>query len=141
MDGRRNPPRFVPTLTTVIEAPVVEPPAGPPPAPADEPPQAFPSASAADVPDEPAPVAVEVSRIAVPPISDEEAFRLEEQLLHRVLQRVDLQLEERLTDAVSAAVQQQLDIMLPRLRIEIEQVLRALVVDALAQELSENPRE
>jgi len=71
-------------------------------------------------------------------VSEEEAFRLEDQLLHRVLQRIDLSLEERLTDTVSAAVQSQLDAMLPRLRSEIETVLRSLVVEALAQELSEN---
>ena len=58
--------------------------------------------------------------------------------MHRVLQRVDLSLEERLTDAVSAAVQQQLDVMLPRLRSEIERVLRGLVVEALSRELSES---
>ena len=72
-------------------------------------------------------------------ISEEDAFRLEEQLLHRVLQRVDLSLEERLTDTVSVAVQRQLDLMMPLLRSEIETVLRSLVVEALAQELSETP--
>ena len=69
-----------------------------------------------------------------------DAFRLEEQLLHRVLQRVDLSLEERLSDAVSAAVQQQLDAMMPRLRAEIETVLRALVRRSAGQELSESTR-
>ncbi|HEX3142245.1 MAG TPA: hypothetical protein VHQ87_19465, partial [Rhizobacter sp.] len=63
----------------------------------------------------------------------------EEQLLHRVLQRVDLSLEERVSDAVSAAVQQNLDTMIPGLRREIEAVLRALVSEALARELSDNP--
>lgn len=71
-------------------------------------------------------------------LTDADAFRIEEELLHRVLQRVDLSLEERLTEAVSAAVQQQLDAMVPRLRSEIETVLRSLVVEALARELSEN---
>jgi len=37
-----------------------------------------------------------------------------------------------------AAVQQQLDAMVPRLREEIEAVLRALVIEAMAAELSEN---
>ena len=71
-------------------------------------------------------------------LSEADAFRLEEQLLHRVLQRVDLSLEERVSDAVSAAVQQHLDTMIPGLRTEIEAVLRALVSEALARELSEN---
>jgi hypothetical protein len=124
----RTPPRFVPTLTTVLELPP-EPPAG--------------TGAAAEPAAEPAALAaVEPSQaIALGPqaqLSDADAFRLEEQLLHRVLQRVDLSLEERLSDAVSAAVQQHLDTMIPRLRGEIETVLRALVSDALARELSDN---
>ncbi len=76
--------------------------------------------------------------IDVHALSDADAFSLEEQLMHRVLQRIDLSLEERLTDAVSAAVQQQLDAMVPHLRSEIESVLRSLVVEALSKELSDN---
>lgn len=120
----RTPPRFVPTLTEVV----------------DEPP-----ASAA-----PAPPAVPIDRLAQPvadvaPVAlspaaeaDADIFRIEEQLLHRVLQRIDLSLEERLTDAVSAAVQQQLDSMLPQLRAEIENVLRTVVVEALAPEFPQD---
>jgi hypothetical protein len=40
---------------------------------------------------------------------------------------------------VAAAVQAQLDDMVPRLRDEIEGVLRTLVTEALAQELQEKP--
>ncbi|MDM0045558.1 hypothetical protein QTH91_13780 [Variovorax dokdonensis] len=149
----RTPPRFVPTLTTVVELPEVaevRPPVAPPPAPAEtpaQPPQvATPQAGApllddfdfsvapAVAPGTPAPG----SMVAVP-VTEEEALRLEEHLLHRVLQRVDLSLEARLTDTVSAAVQTQLDAMLPRLRSQIEDVLRAVVIEALAQELSETP--
>lgn len=123
-----TPPRFVPTLTAVVE---------------------LPRALHAALSD--ALLKVETTEAALAPaslaeavalkpaeLSDEQAFRLEEQLLHRVLQRVDLKLEARLSDAVSAAVQQQLDVMTPRLREEIESVLRALVVESLSQELSEN---
>lgn len=119
----RVPPRFVPTLTAVLEVPVE---------PVAEPQIAQPPS--------PEPVTSPIDAVAIHPghISDADAFRLEEQLLHRVLQRVDLQLEERLSDAVSAAVQQQLDEMVPRLRGEIEGVLRSLVIEALARELSEN---
>ena len=118
----RTPPRFVPTLTTVLELPAE-------PAPPSEP--AAPPAPAAD----PA-QAVALSPQAM--LSEADAFRLEEQLLHRVLQRIDLSLEERLSDTVSAAVQHQLDAMIPRLRGEIETALRALVSEALARELSDN---
>ena len=127
----RTPPRFVPTLTAVVELP----------------------AEAAEVPEEA--VAEEVAPVesqlafqnpeeekaaiaSDPALSDADAFRFEEGLVHRVLQRVDLSLEARLTDAVSAALQQQLDSMVPKLREEIETVLRTLVIEALARELSEN---
>ncbi len=123
---QRTPPRFVPTLTTVVE----------------EPSQPAPVAEAA-VPAEVVPAAVEPSEaVALSPqarLSEASAFRLEEQLLHRVLQRVDLQMEERLSDVVSAAVQHHLDAMIPDLRKEIEAVLRALVSESLSRELSENP--
>ncbi|RZL88174.1 MAG: hypothetical protein EOP76_17900 [Variovorax sp.] len=130
----RTPPRFVPTLTAVVELPA---------------PEAEPVAEAPLAADDPAPVpsphaafhSAEEEQAALTPtlaLSDDEAFRFEEGLVHRVLQRVDLALEARLTDTVSAAVQQQLDGMLPRLREEIETVLRTLVIESLAQELGEN---
>lgn len=124
----RTPPRFVPTLTTVLELPAESVPAAEP---VSEP---LPQPAAA-------PAADPVQAVALSPqalLSEADAFRLEEQLLHRVLQRIDLSLEERLSDTVSAAVQQQLDNMIPRLRGEIESALRALVSEALAQELSDN---
>ncbi|VTU29549.1 hypothetical protein H6CHR_03217 [Variovorax sp. PBL-H6] len=122
MTSGRTPPRFVPTLTTVLEVPGESVPASQPTP-------------------EPAAIADPSQAVALGPqalLSDADAFRVEEQLLHRVLQRVDLALEERLSDTVSAAVQQQLDNMIPRLRDEIETVLRELVSQALAQELSDN---
>ena len=133
-----TPPRFVPTLTTVVEV-QPEPPAAAPPAAAP----AATSGHAGNMIED-----LHFRPLARPPlaagsaavqISEEDAFRLEEELLHRVLQRVDLSLEERLTDTVSTAVQRQLDAMMPLLRSEIETVLRTLVVEALAQELSETP--
>lgn len=154
----RTPPRFVPTLTTVIELPEVidSPPSVPEPqrpAPAAEAPDQARLASLAPQADAPfiehldfnpvrpalhASAPSPASMVAVA-VSEEEALRLEEHLLHRVLQRVDLSLEARLTDTVSAAVQAQLDTMMPRLRSQIEDVLRSVVIEALAQELSETP--
>jgi len=125
----RTPPRFVPTLTTVLELP---------PEPAAE----LPAGLAPDQPaSTPAPVDPAEAVALSPSAQRTEAdiVRLEEQLLHRVLQRVDFSLEERLSDTVAAAVQQQLDAMVPRLRGGIEAVLRALVIEAMAAELSENP--
>ena len=122
----RTPPRFVPTLTTVLER-------APQEAAQPAPVSTAPAALAAIEPLQAVALSPEAAR------SEADAFRLEEQLLHRVLQRIDLSLEERVSDAVSAAVQQHLDTMVPALRGEIEAVLRALVSEALAEELSENP--
>lgn len=120
----RTPPRFVPTLTTVLEIPV-------------EPAVAETHEAADATRPQPDPAGAVALPVAAQ-LSQAEIVSLEEQLLHRVLQRVDFSLEERLSDAVSAAVQQQLDDMVPRLRGEIEAVLRALVIESMAAELSEN---
>lgn len=137
MDGpARVPPRFVPTLTAVVDPQLPdEAPSAATPAAQQEAPLP-PAAPPAPAPDEiTAPAAAPASMIA---LDDADAFRLEEELLHRVLQRIDLSLEERLTEVVSAAVQRQLDAMVPQLRGEIEAVLRALVIEALARELPGN---
>jgi hypothetical protein len=126
--AHRTPPRFVPTLTTVVEVPEAKPDPR-------EPPSVALAAESHETPRdgtrEPA------ANAQMRAISEEDAFQFEDALVHRVMQRVDLSLEARLTDTVSAAVQQQLDSMLPRLREEIEAVLRSLVIEALAGELSE----
>jgi hypothetical protein len=95
----RQPPRFVPTLTEVVQS-------------------------------KPVPVAP-----ATPPgfISTE---HLEDQIIHRVMQRIDLSLERRLHDAVAAMVLQQTQSLVPRLREEIEFVVRQSVSDAVADELA-----
>lgn len=164
-DSPRVPPRFVPTLTSVIEEPPLPLPMPLPmplplqpesaPVLQSEIPMLFAASSEAATPRDDAAAAaatatpqglatLSAATALRPPADDRIAlaeaalFRIEEDLMHRVLQRVDLSLEERLTDAVSAAVQQQLDVMLPRLRSEIERVLRGLVVEALSRELSES---
>ncbi len=112
----RTPPRFVPTLTTVIESE-----------------QSTPTLSTGKGVSE-APNADRKSQR-----SGEENAALEEELLHRVLERVALTLENEVSDAVAAAVQAQLDVMVPTLRRDIEKVLRRVVADALARELAANP--
>lgn len=132
--GQRMPPRFVPTLTEVVPDLLVTA-------------EALPSLDVhAGVPSPQRPdesrirgiPAAPEARIALSQLDADamaRADRIEGQLMHRVLQRVELSLEERLSDAVSAAVQVQLDSMLPQLRTEIETVLRTLVAEALAHEL------
>jgi hypothetical protein len=109
----RKPPRFVPTLTEVVQAPP-EPPrqAGPPPPPAPAPAQ----------PPEPVPAV--------------HALLSEEQLVHRVMQRVDISLDRRLREAVAAVVLEQTRLLGPLLRDEVEAVVRAAITEALADELS-----
>ena len=94
MTAPRTPPRFVPTLTTVI---------GPGP--------------------------------------DEDAVlaSIEERVLRRLMAQLDTTLETRLGDAVAATVEAQLDAMVPRLRRDMQAALRALVSEAVAGELAENP--
>lgn len=92
----RTPPRFVPTLTAVVDL------------------------------------------TPVPDVPVDTTIHLEERLVSRVLQRVNLSLERRLNDAVSEVVKQQLDALMPRLHEKIEGVVRALVIEALAHEVSEN---
>lgn len=99
MDAPRQPPRFVPTLTEVVQpnaAPVVP---------------------------------------AIPAgFLTSEA--LQDQIIHRVMQRIDLSLERRLREAVAAMVLQQTLSLVPRLREEIEFVVRQSVSDAVADELA-----
>ena len=128
----RTPPRFVPTLTEVVQnAPVYssdeswQQPSSKDEWPAEPAFQAEPA-------DEPMP---DVPQPAEAPnnLANE---ALEDQIIHRVMQRVDLSLERRLQDAVSAMVLAQTQLLVPRLREEIEFVVRQSVSDAVADELA-----
>jgi hypothetical protein len=115
-DVPRVPPRYVPVLTEVVGAAArVEPMPPVPPVPQ------FPAAPAAPV---------------APPL---DAQALEDQLLHRVMQRVDLALEQQLHDAVASMVLQHTHALVPRLREEIEFVVRQAVAEAVAAELAQRP--
>lgn len=110
----RKPPRFVPTLTEVVQAPPEPPRQAAPPPPAPPPP--------APPPPEPAPAV--------------HALLSEEQLVHRVMQRVDISLDRRLREAVASVVLEQTRLLGPLLRDEVEAVVRAAITEALADELS-----
>jgi len=60
---------------------------------------------------------------------------LEDQVVHRVMQRVDLVLERRLREAVAQVILTHTQSLGPRLREEIELVVRESVIQAVAQEL------
>lgn len=93
------PPRFVPTLTDVVQA--------------GQPGQ---------------PQAPGASAFAAP--------AQEEQMVQRVMQRVDMMLERRLREAVGQLILAQTQALGPRLREEIEGVVRESVRQAMAQELA-----
>lgn len=60
----------------------------------------------------------------------------EEYMVHRVMQRVDVVLDKRLREAIATVVQEQTRSVLPRLREEIESVVRQAVYEAVADELA-----
>lgn len=106
MSSAPTPPRFVPTLTEVVY-PV----------------------SVTGFPDAIAPNTASTSNPDAP------LQQLEDQVLHRVMQRVDLVLERRLREAVSQLILTHTQALGPRLREEIELVVRESVSQAIAQEL------
>jgi hypothetical protein len=64
----------------------------------------------------------------------------QEQLVHRVMQRIDLMLDRHLREAIARVVLEQSRQLAPALRAEIEAVVTAAVSEALSQELSPPPR-
>ena len=63
------------------------------------------------------------------------AVQLEDQIVQRVMQRVDLVLERRLREAVAQVILSHTQTLGPRLREEIELVVRESVSQAVAFEL------
>ena len=151
----KPPPRFVPTLTEVVQEPDVLP-VSVPLAPPSTPTKVF-------VPPIAQPAPPFQTRIAIPvvpvpsttreladvagttPVPASAARRplpqgMEEYMVHRVMQRVDVVLDQRLREAIALVVQEQTRSVLPRLREEIESVVRHAVYEAVADELaSGNP--
>lgn len=106
-DALKTPPRFVPTLTEVVQpSPVTA--------------QGLPPAQVS--PSELLPESARVSLEA-----------LEDQILHRVMQRVDLSLERLLRDSMAAMLLQHTQTLMPQLRVEIECVVRLAVAQAVAE--------
>lgn len=104
----KPPPRFVPTLTEVVPAP--------------QPVAAAPLSH--QQPASPLPV-----QTVLP-------GPLQEQIIHRVMQRVDVSLERRLREAIATVVLEQTRLLGPLLKEEIELVVRQSVSEAVAAELA-----
>jgi len=64
------------------------------------------------------------------------ASRLEELMVQRIMERVELSLERRLREATAKLVLEQTRTLGPALRREIEAVVRQTVVQAVAEERS-----
>ena len=60
----------------------------------------------------------------------------QEQLAHRVLQRVDLVLDRRLREAIAGVVIEQTQQLTPLLRERLESVVRQVVAEAVADEIA-----
>ena len=73
--------------------------------------------------------------IAAVAAADLNLATFEDQMTHRVMQRVDLVLERRLREAVAQVILSHTQALGPRLREEIELVVRESVNQAVAQEL------
>ncbi len=95
----RPPPRFVPTLTEVVQ-----------------------------------PQATATGGRPVPSAMDMQHFQ--EQMVHRVMQRVDLTLDRLLRETVGRLVLEHTQALAPSLRDEIEIVVRQSVNHAFEQELA-----
>ena len=98
MATNRPPPRFVPTLTEVVQS-------GPAP----------------------------LTATPVPGAG-------QEQLAHRVLQRVDMVLERRLREEIATVVLEQTSALVPLLRERLEDLVREVVADAIAEEMQSRQR-
>ncbi len=59
----------------------------------------------------------------------------QEQLIHRIMQRIDLSLDRRLRETIATIVLEQTRTLGPQLRDEIELVVRQTVSQALSEEL------
>ena len=103
----RTPPRYVPTLTEVVY-PVVAPTPDP---------------------------AVDAKTPADEVAETESVGSMQEQMIHRVMQRVDTLVEQRLLEAITTVVQQHAKSLEPVLREEIGYVVRQSVSEAIAEEL------
>ncbi len=141
----RPPPRFVPTLTDVVRAPPLSEKAlsavaaTTTSAVTHEPPAAVPLAKPAAQPAAPIarPVVAGTARVAASAkhgLSTPTPESLEDQLVRRVMARVEGALDQRLREATAKVVMEQTRALGPALRREIDLAVRMTVAQALAAE-------
>ena len=81
-----------------------------------------------------------LTEVVSPPVTMQlpvpaDTSRHHEQIVDRVMQRLDVSLESRLHEALGTLVLEQLQALEPRLRQEIESIVRQTVAEAVAVEL------
>ena len=86
------------------------------------------------------PTLTEVVRSGVTSARTDGAGLTQDQLVARVMQRVDLMLDRKLREAIAATVLEQTRALGPILREEIELVVREAVSQAFAEELGPAPK-
>jgi hypothetical protein len=86
------------------------------------------------------PTLTEVVKNAPAPAPAAAGALTQEQLIYKVMQRVDLALERRLREAIAQAVLEQTRALGPLLRDEIESVVRETVSQAFAEEATAGQR-
>lgn len=64
----------------------------------------------------------------------------QDQIAHRVLQRIDLVLDRRLREATATVILEQTNVLAPLLRERLEAVVREVVADAVAEEMQARQR-
>ena len=138
----KGPSRFIPTLTEVVvesQNPNTSDASAP-----------FRAQESPEAPWDPAPALAPLS-VSAPgaPVLPHDSIRdaqapplrklapgFEESVVHRVMQRVDVGLDQRLRDAIATVLSEQTRSLLPRLREEVESVVRHVVYEAVAEELA-----
>ena len=80
------------------------------------------------------PTLTEVVKSSPNPVQASTVGLSQDQLIQRVMQRVDMTLERRLREAIAATVLEQTRTIAPLLRDEIESVVRETVSQAFADE-------
>lgn len=134
--------RFVPTLTDVVEAHDLEQ-LGDSPATAVLPPALVSELAVSEAAEDPMAVGLAASAPAkdLPeralPVQCAWSDELTEQMVHRVIQRVDILLTQRVGEVVAAVVEAQTRTLLPSICQELEFAIRNSVNEALANELSQ----
>ncbi|WP_240754511.1 hypothetical protein [Lampropedia aestuarii] len=120
MSHASDPTRFVPTLTDIVEVDV-----------AIDGVVRQPELSVAPLSETPVPAASE-------PVPEPGAWSeaLAEQMVHRVIQRVDVLLTQRVGEVVASVIEAQTRSLLPSIRQELEFAIRNSVNEAVADELS-----